>query len=199
LAASWAGRLRPIVIALIGAAGFVILVACANVGSLFLLRTTGRSREIALRMALGASRTRVLRELAVEALLLAAAGGVLGIVMTRIMLAAVGEAAAWRVPELHSVRLRSVVLGSSLVLTLIVAVLCAAAPAFRIAAVDPRDALASGLSRHSVSAGRSRFLRMAIVSQIATALVLTLSCVLAVRSVGRMLSSIPGSTPRRLC
>jgi putative ABC transport system permease protein len=196
--AAWAGRLRPIVIALIGAAGFVILVACANVGSLYLLRTTGRAREIAVRMALGASRARIVRALAVEALVLAAAGGLLGILMTQIMLAAVRDAAAWRVPELHAIRLNPFVLASSLLLTLVVAVLCAAAPAFRIAAVDPRDALASGLSRHSMSTGRSQFLRLAVVSQIATALVLMLSCMVAARSVRRVLSLDPGFDASRV-
>ena len=76
-----AGQLRPVVLLVVGAAGLILLIACANIGSLLLVRTTGRSREIAIRSALGASRSAIVRDVVLDAAVLASVGAVAGIAL----------------------------------------------------------------------------------------------------------------------
>lgn len=186
----WAGKLRPIVLTLIGASAFLIVIACANVGALLLLRATGRTREIAVRIALGAGRSRVARAFLVETAIVAIAGGAFGVGLAELLLSLLGSAAAWRVPELYAVRIDPFVVSLAIGVTSSVALLCAAAPMFRAFAVDPRECLAG--TRHSFGASRSRFLRTAIVLQVAASVVLTLGCLVAVRSLEGLLATDTG-------
>lgn len=192
----WAGQLRPTLVALIGAVALVLLIACANVGSLQLLRTTGRAREIAVRMALGGSRAAIVRQFAIETLLLAIAGGALGVAFAEVLLATLGRLVAAEIPELHGLHVDPFVLASSAAVTVVAAVLFGIGPALRTANANPRDALSSGGARgHSSGVTRSRFLRSAVVVQIALALVLLLSCGVAVRSLERLIHVDPGFDP----
>lgn len=194
--AVWAGQLRPILVALIGAVSLVLLIACANVGSLQLLRTTARAREIAVRMALGGSRAAIVRQFAIETLLLAVCGGTLGIALAELALATVGRFAGAEIPELQGLHIDLFVLGCSAVVTTFAAVAFAVGPALRTVSANPRDALSSGGTRgHTAGAARNRFLRAAVVVQIALALVLLLSCSVAVRSLTRLMSVDPGFDP----
>jgi len=194
--AVWAGQLQPILVALTGAVALVLLIACANIGSLQLLRTTGRAREIAVRMALGGSRAAIVRQFAIETLVLAACGGALGIALAEVLLATVGRIVAAEIPELHGLHIDLFVLACSAIVTIAAAMVFAVGPALRTASANPRDALSPGGARsHSAGAARSRFLRGAVVTQIALALVLLLSCSVAVRSLTRLMAVDPGFDP----
>ena len=186
----WSGRLRPIVVSLIGAAGFLLLIACANVGALLVLRVTGRSREIAVRMALGASRMRILATLGTETAMLATAAGALGILVAKLLLAILAGAVASRVPELYAITIDPIVLGLALCVTVAVALVCSVAPALRVMAVDPRDCVTS--PRHTAGASRSRLLRAAVVTQVSAAVVVTLACLVTTQSLAKLMRVNPG-------
>jgi predicted permease len=194
--AVWAGPLRAILVALFGAVALVLLIACANVGSLYLLRTSGRAREIAVRLALGGSRAAIVRQFAIEALLLASCAGVVGIGIAEVLVATARRRGGIDVPELYNLRLDPFVLACSAGVTVLAAVLFGVGPALRAGSADPRDALAATAGRgQSFGAARSRFLRSAVVTQIALAFVLAMSCGVAVRSMVRLLQVDPGFDP----
>jgi predicted permease len=189
----WAGDLRPILAMLVGAATLVLLIACANVASLQLVRATGRAREIALRAALGASRPAIARQQITESLLLAAAGGLLGTILGQLLVATVGRIAAERIPELRGLHLDPLLFVCSLVATCVAAVLFGTVPAWRAASVKAGDVLAATAARGtSAGKGRQRFLHTAVVAQVALALVLLLSCGIALRSLDRLIHVDPG-------
>ena len=150
---AWAGDLRAILAMLVGAAALVLLISCANVASLQLVRTTGRAREIALRAALGASRAAIARQQIVESLMLAAAGGILGMLLGQGLVITAGRLAAERIPELHGLHLNPLVLVSSSIATGLAAILFGTVPAWRAASVNAGDVLATSAARSS-SAGR---------------------------------------------
>ena len=193
---SWSGELRSILFLLVGAVALVLAIACANVGSLLLLRTTGRAREIAVRMALGGSRGVIVRQLGYETLTLVVLGGLLGLLIANALIAAVGRFVGERVPELGAIRVDPFVLGCAAGVMVLAAAACSLGPALRAAKADPRDVFGAISSRgQSAGVGRSRFLRVAVVVQIAMALMLSLGCALAVRSVVRLLAVKPGFDP----
>lgn len=194
--AVWAGPLQKILVALFGAVTLVLLIGCANVGSLYMLRTTGRAREIAVRMALGGSRAAIVRQLLIEALLLAVCAGAIGVGIAELLIVTAGRLVAIDVPELYNLRLDPFVLVCSATATIVATVLFGIAPAIRAASADPRDALTSaGARSHSLGIARSHFLRGAVVTQIAVSLVLLVSCGVAVRSLMRLLQVDPGFDP----
>jgi predicted permease len=193
---AWSGQLRSILLLLIGAVALVLAIACANVGSLILLRTTGRAREIAVRMALGGSRAVIVRQLGYETLILVALGGLLGVLVANALIAAVGRFVGQRVPELAAIHVDPFVLGCAAGVMVLAAAACSVGPAFHAAGTDPRNAFgAMGSRGQSASIGRNRLLGSAVVAQIAIALMLSLGCSLAVRSVVRLLAVNPGFDP----
>jgi predicted permease len=186
-----AGDLRPILLLLLGASGFVLLIACVNVACLQLVRTTGRAREIAVRGALGATRVRVVSQVLAESVIVALIGGIAGLALGML-----GVRAMQPSIELLSgapVRFDLTVAFFAVGATLVTAIVCGVAPSFRAAAIDAGNAL-RGSSARNTSAGmqRSRFLRGAVIVQIASALVLAAGCVIAVRSFGRLSAIDPG-------
>ncbi|HEX4681250.1 MAG TPA: ABC transporter permease [Gemmatimonadaceae bacterium] len=187
---AWSGRLRPIVVALTGAAAFLMLIACANVGALLVLRVTGRSSESAVRMALGASRARILAGLVSETAMLAMASAAFGVLVAKLLLVGLAGAVASRVPELYAVRIEPLVLVVALCVTAAVTLACCVAPALRVMAVDPRDCMTS--ARHTAGASRSRLLRAAVIIQVSAAVVLTLACLVARQSLARLMRVNPG-------
>ncbi|HEY4130558.1 MAG TPA: ADOP family duplicated permease [Gemmatimonadaceae bacterium] len=190
---AWSGELRPILVVLVGAVALVVLIACANIACLQLLRAAGRSREIAIRIALGGSRADVLRESAVETVLLAIGGGGLGLLLARGSLDIVSSAAAARISELGNLRIDPFVLACTAAVTTLAALLFGLLPALRASNSDPRAALSSAASRsQSASVAKGRFLRTAVVAQFALALALLLSSAVAVRSLQRLLKVNPG-------
>ena len=168
---------------LMGAVGLVLLVACANVANLLLARATARSREMALRAALGAGRGRLVGQLLIECAILGLAGGALGLVLAFAGVDALLRLAPPNLPRLDEIRVDRVALVFNLAVSLGSAVLFGLWPALRVARVDLHDALKQGGTRGVLGGGRGEWVRGALVSaEVALALVLTLGAGLLFRS-----------------
>jgi predicted permease len=179
---------------LMGIAALVLLIACANIANLLLARSTARAREFAVRQALGAQRIRLVRQLLTESLLLAIAGGLLGIafavVADRLLLRMIsGGADADLIPLDVSLNLRLLLF--SLAATLITAVVFGIVPALRGTRVQVTDALKDGRGPSS-GAARSPLGKALVVAQVAVSLVLTVAAVLFVRSLVNLTHIDPG-------
>ncbi|MBI5085366.1 MAG: ABC transporter permease [Acidobacteria bacterium] len=168
---------------LMGAVGLVLLVACANVANLLLARAAARSREMALRTALGAGRRRLVRQLLVESALLGLAGGTIGLTLAYVGVDALVRLAPPNLPRVEEIRVDTGALLFNLAVSLGAAVLFGLWPALRAARVDLHDTLKQGGSRAVLGGGGSEWLRGALVSaEVALALVLTLGAGLLFRS-----------------
>jgi predicted permease len=168
----------------------VLLVACANVANLLLARASARRREIAIRLAIGASRARVVRQLLIESLLLAGIGAALGVALagagSALLLRLVGDPQLLRI----GVGLNLSVLGFTLAVTLLTGLLFGLAPAFRATAAGPADALAAG--GRGVTGGRGRLASALVAVQTALAVVLLIAAGLFVRSLVNLRAVDPG-------
>jgi putative ABC transport system permease protein len=168
---------------LMGAVGLVLMVACANVANLLLARATARSREMALRTALGAGRARLVGQLLIETVLLSLAGGAIGLLLAFAGVGTLLRLAPPNLPRLEQVHLDVVALLFNLAVSLGAAALFGLWPALRAARVDLHDALKQGGARGVLGGGRSEWVRGALVSaEVALALVLTLGAGLLFRS-----------------
>ncbi|HEX5833718.1 MAG TPA: ABC transporter permease, partial [Pyrinomonadaceae bacterium] len=139
------GGSRTIVLVLFGAVAFVLLIACANVANLLLVRAAARQKEIALRTALGASRWRIIRQMITESLLLAIAGGALGAFLATWGVQLLVKLSEGNIPPTVQVKIDATVLGFTLLISVITGVLFGLAPAIRTADVNLIDALKEGM------------------------------------------------------
>ena len=193
-----AGQLRPALLVLLGAVGFVLLIACANIASLQLVHGTARSRELAVRAALGASRGTIVRQLLVENLVLSLVGGVAGVGVGAVMLKVMSAAGASQMPALSDIRLSGAALIFTAAATLVAGVLFGLFPALRAGRVDVQDALKDGTGGASLGGRRSRVLHTSVVVQVALTLVLLVGSGLMIRSLRLLLSQNPGFNPERV-
>lgn len=186
---------RPVLLALMGAVTFVLLIACANVGNLLLVRGAAREREVAVRAALGGSRGAILGQLMTESVLLAGAGLVLGLLLAtggiRMLLALAPEG----LPRLETIGLDLSVLGFATAAALSAAFLFGTVPALRATRVDLSDSLRAGT--RSAGLGGGRLLRDGVVvAEVALAFVLLAGSGLMVRSFVALLRAHPGYDPQ---
>ena len=170
---------------LLGAVTFVLLIGCSNIASLLLARATARRKEIAIRGALGGSRTRLVAQLLTESLVLALAGGAAGVLVARLGIRFVVNAGPRFVPRLGEAALQPEVLGFALAATLVCGLLFGLAPALRATHVDLQSELREG-GRGSSGIVRDRTRAALIVTEIAVALVLLVSAGLFLRSAERL-------------
>jgi putative ABC transport system permease protein len=180
------GSYHDALLILLGVVGCVLLVACVNVANLMLARATARQKEFALRAALGASRWRIMRQLLIESVLLAIAGGVVGFVLSiwalRLLLTAIpGDLPFWM-----NFGLDWRVLGFTLAITLLTGLIFGAVPALQTSRVDLNDTLKEG--GRGNSGARSRARSLLVVSEIAMSLVLLVGAGLMIRSFLRLRS-----------
>jgi putative ABC transport system permease protein len=192
------GDLKPTVLMLFGATGILLLIACINITNLLLSRTTVRSREMAVREAVGAGRWRIIRQLLTESLLLTLAGGVLGLALaagaSRALLA-IGPAG---LPRLDAVPMDATVLLFAAGTTLFTGLLVGLAPAWRLARNELRSLMNESGRGTPGGAGRHRTFSVLVVTEIALAVVLVIGAGLLVRSYVNLMLTNPGFDPDRV-
>jgi putative ABC transport system permease protein len=182
---------REPLLVLLGAVLLVLLIACANVANLLLARAAQRSREFAVRLAIGAGRARIVRQLLTEGFLMALIGAALGVLLAVWGLEALLAAAPRQIRELAGVRLSGAVLFFSTVLTVATTLLFALVPALRASRVDLASALKDG-SRGTGGATATRLRSVLVAAQVAISLVLLVGAGLLLRSFARLLDVSPG-------
>ena len=192
------GDVRPALLVMLGAVGFVLLIACANVANLLLARATARHRELAVRAALGAGRGRIIRQLLAESLVLAAAGGAAGLLLAwrglHLLRAAVAESVP--IQRLEGVGIDGPVLGFTVLAALLSGLVFGLVPAFTASGSALNEALKDGGRQGSAARGhrtRSAF----VVVEIALALVLLVGAGLLVRSFARLMDVEAGFDTRQ--
>jgi len=178
------GPVRPVLEALLGAVILVLLIACANVASMLLARGTARQRELAIRAALGSGRARIVRQLLTESILLAVAGGGLGVVLAAWGVDGLVALAPRSIPRLDEVRLDGAVLAFALAASLASGLLAGLVPAIQASRPEVVEALKNGAA--AVTA-KSRARSALVVAEIALALVLVIGAGLMIRTLGRLL------------
>jgi predicted permease len=192
------GDVRPALLVLLGAVGFVLLIACANVANLVLGKTLARKKEIAIRSALGATRGRILRLVLTETLLLSLAGGALGLFLARFGTTLIVKFLADRLPRFAEITLNAPVLAFTAFLALFAGALAGLLPALRFTKTDVNEALKQGQSRGSSDAGGSRTRGLLVVSEVALSLVLLIGAGLMVRTLWQLSNVNPGFDPNGL-
>ena len=191
------GDVRGALFALLGAVGFVLLIACGNVANLLLGLAAQRSREIAIRSALGSGRGRLVRQLFTESVLLAMLGGAAGLLLALWGVDFLISLAPGNLPRLNEIHLDGQVLAYTLGLCLLTSLLFGMAPAWQIFRMDPNESLKKG--GRQTGGGRRHPMRGAlVVSGVALALMLLIGSSLMLRSVRSLLGVNPGFDPRHL-
>jgi putative ABC transport system permease protein len=174
---------------LLGAVGVVLLIACANVANLFMVRAEGRHRDLAVRRAIGASRTQLVRFQMAEAFVVALAAGALAVVITTVTLPLFIRSAPEGIPRLAQVSLDLTTVGAAFALVLLTAIACGAVPALRASSPDLMRLREGGRG----STGRRHWGRdLLVVGQTALALVLLIGSALLVQSFNRLRNVDPG-------
>jgi predicted permease len=195
------GQVQPVLLILFGAVGFVLLIACANVANLFMVRAAARRREFAIRAALGAGRGRLIAQLLTESVLLAIVGGALAFLLahwsTVLMVAAIPQNVLDNMPFLRDTQPNIVILGFLCGIAILTGILFGLAPALQVSQAKVSDALKE--ESHNAAGGvRTRLRDALVVIEIAFSLVLLAGAGLAVESLSALLRRNPGFDTQNL-
>jgi putative ABC transport system permease protein len=180
---------------LLGAVALLLLIGCVNVANLQLARAAARQRELAVRTALGANRSRLVRQTLVESAVLGLTGGALGMLLARWMVRLIVVAAPADVPRIEAATLNLPAVGFALAVSIAVALLFGLAPAAHAARSDPHLALGDGGARTSAGRAGARTRRALVVVELALSVVLLVGSGLALRSIARLRAVRPGFDP----
>ncbi|PYV75029.1 MAG: hypothetical protein DMG97_07280 [Acidobacteria bacterium] len=192
------GGSRTMLFILFGAVGFVLLIACANVANLLLVRAAARQKEIAMRTALGASRLRIIRQMITESLLLAIFGGALGALLAVAgvkLLVSLGED---NIPRTANVKIDATVLAFTLLISLATGLLFGLAPAIRTMKENLVDALKDGIRGGSEATVKNRTRSLLVVFESAIAVMLLIAAGLLIRSLVALQNVDPGFDPNNV-
>jgi putative ABC transport system permease protein len=190
-------EVKPSLLALLGAVGFVLLIACANVANLLLARSAARQKEIAIRAAMGASRTRVLRQMLTESILLSAIGGVAGLVvslwLTQVLMSMLPEGA----PRLEQIGIDYRVLTFALGISALTGILFGIVPALQASKLDVTSALKEG-GRSGEGQRRTSARSLLLIGEVALSLMLLVGAGLLIKSFLRLQEIRPGFNPHNV-
>ena len=173
----------------------MLLIACANVANLTLVRTMGRRKEIAIRSALGAGRRRVVQQVLAESLLLSLGGGVLGLGLSLFGTKLVVKVLSDELPQFFEVHVDLPVLAFTFAIAVVVGVLAGLLPALSATRTNPNDALKQGLGRTDSDGGHNRTRGVLVVTEVAPSLVLIFVAGLMIRTLGALRAVKPGYDP----
>jgi predicted permease len=192
------GPIRPTLLVLLATAALVLLIACANIANLLLTRAIGRRREIAVRLAVGASRWHLIRQLAAESLLVSVTGGIAGAVLawwSLVLLSRMLPVAS--LPRQGEIAMEPLVLGFALFASILTGVLCGVFPAVESSGIDVNESLKQG-SRGSVGIPQRRARGFLIAAEVSLALVLLVCAGLMIRTLEELNAVDPGFNPHNL-
>ena len=181
------GGLKTALYILLGAVAFVLLIACANVANLMMAKASARGKEIAIRVALGVNRARLVRQLLTESSILSLAGGLVGVALADFAVQAVVAMTPAAFPGYTNIHLNLPVLLFTLSISVFTGIAFGLAPALRASRTDPQDALKDG-GKGSAAPGRNRFRNALVILEAATALVLLVGAGILMRSFVRLVN-----------
>jgi len=192
------GSVRPQLLVLMAAVVLVVLIASVNIANLLLARASGRQREMALRMALGAGRTRMVRQMLTEALVLSFISGVAGVLAAKLTLSLIIHFVPASVPRLAEVGVDRTVLLFALLISIFTGIIFGLAPAFQAMKADMTAAIREGAQGSGYSAKTFRLRSVLIVSELALAVVLMVGAGLLLRTFWGLIQENPGFNPSRV-
>ena len=192
------GNVRPQLLVLMAAVVLVVLIASVNIANLLLARASGRQREMALRMALGAGRTRMVRQMLTESLVLSLIAGVAGVLAAKLTLSFIIHFVPASVPRLAEVGVDRTVLLFALLISIFTGIIFGLAPAFQAMKADMTAAIREGAQGSGYSAKTFRLRSVLIVSELALAVVLMVGAGLLLRTFWGLIQENPGFNPSRV-
>jgi len=189
------GATRPALLVLFTAVGFVLLIACANVANLMLARGANRQKEIAIRSALGASRARIVRQLLSESILLAAAGGLIGLFLAAWGIEVLTQLGSDSLPNPVQIGIDRWALSFTLLVSLGAGIVAGIAPAFQLSATGASETLKQDTGRTSAGSTRQGTRKALVVAEVALSLILLIGAGLMIRSFWKLQHVDPGFDP----
>jgi putative ABC transport system permease protein len=192
MAEMFTGRIRPVLMILLGGVGLLLLIACANLANLLLARAATREKEIAVRAALGAARSRIVRQLLTESLVLALAGGLLGLLLAVWSVRALRSVVPDMFPLLQHMSVDLPVLAFTLGLSILTGLIFGAVPAWKSSHADLNTTLKEAGGRSESAGGSHRVRSFLLASEVALAVLLSVSAGLLIRSFVRVTAVDPG-------